>query len=64
MSGPWIAIMLLIFLAVVLAAGGGAARTGRRQRPARPTHHPATHLLEDTNPDDIADETTPSRSDD
>jgi hypothetical protein len=64
MDAPWIALVLLIFLAVVLAASGGAARTRRRPRPAHPPHRHETHLSEDTNPDDISDETTPSRSDD
>jgi hypothetical protein len=62
-NGAWIVVVLLVFLAVVVMAGSGAGRARRGPRLPRPAH-PGARIAEDTDPDDISDETTPSRSDD
>jgi hypothetical protein len=57
-------IVCLAFLAVILAvarfSAGGAREAPRRRREGRQD----VHVAEDTNPDDIPDDTAPSRSDD
>jgi len=66
-------VLILVLLLVVLVAGSGAA--GRAYGPHRrggpsspyPRHDPDDlddDLVEDTDPDDVADDFSPSRSDD
>ncbi|HEY6793433.1 MAG TPA: hypothetical protein VI248_01980 [Kineosporiaceae bacterium] len=63
MDAAWTVVVLVVFLAIVVTAGGGAVRTQRRTRAHRPPHQ-EVRIAEDTNPDDIADDSTLSRSDD
>lgn len=61
MSGIQTAVVLVVFLIVLTVAGVSALPSlgpGRRNRDDDPP------LVEDTDPDEIPDDTAPSRSDD
>jgi hypothetical protein len=60
MNGLTLTVVLVVFLAVLVVAGTAGGPTGLPRRPRRR----APAVVEDTDPDEIADDDAPSRDDD